>query len=115
MAATLTSILVLLANVIATTSVRVKYTPNKGVVTMYEGSCSFDKNVDTVLHLFINILSTLLLGASNLCMQILAAPTRKEVDRAHSKKNMAGHRCTELAQSPERQYYSTGHVVVSRT
>jgi len=30
-------------------------------------------------------MSTLLLGASNFAMQVLAAPTREEVDRAHSK------------------------------
>jgi hypothetical protein len=51
---------------------------------MYEGSCPWVKNVDTTIHVFINALSTLLLGASNLCMQVLAAPTRKEVDKEHS-------------------------------
>lgn len=40
----------------------------------------------TVLHLAICILSSLLLGASNYCMQILSAPTRKEVDAAHAKR-----------------------------
>ena len=37
------------------------------------------------LHLAINVLSTLLLGASNYCMQCLTSPTREEVDRAHSR------------------------------
>jgi len=32
----------------------------------------------------INILSTLLLSASNYCMQCMSAPTRKEVDEAHA-------------------------------
>lgn len=53
---------------------------------MYEGSCSWVRNVDDVLHLVINILSTLLLGSSNLCMQVLVAPTRNEIDVAHSKQ-----------------------------
>jgi hypothetical protein len=36
-----------------------------------------------VAHVFISALSTLLLSASNYTMQILIAPTRSEVDRAH--------------------------------
>lgn len=55
------------------------------VVPLYEGSCSWWKRIDTGLHILINVLSTLLLGASNLCMQLLAAPTRKEVEIAHGK------------------------------
>ena len=84
--ATLTSVFVLLFNIIVTITMRSKYKPTRGVVSMYEGSCSWVKDIDTVFHLLINALSTLLLGASNLCMQLLAAPTREEVDKAHSKK-----------------------------
>ena len=40
-----------------------------------------------MIHLGINIVSTLLLGASNYCAQLLVAPTRSEVDRAHEKKD----------------------------
>lgn len=36
-------------------------------------------------HLVINILSTLLLGASNYSMQCLSSPTRSEVDKAHGQ------------------------------
>jgi NADH:ubiquinone oxidoreductase subunit 4 (subunit M) len=86
MTATLVSLLVLCTNLIATIYTRSKYTPTRGVVSMYEGSCSWVKNVDTGLHVCINALSTLLLGASNLCMQILAAPTRRELDKAHAKQ-----------------------------
>lgn len=35
--------------------------------------------------LAINILGTLLLGASNNCAQLLSAPTRKDIDDAHSR------------------------------
>lgn len=42
------------------------------------------KQYDSVLHGVVNVLSTLLLGASNYCMQILVAPTRQEVDHAHA-------------------------------
>lgn len=54
-----------------------------GVVTIYEGDCTTVGRADSATHLVINILSTLLMGASNLILQLIAAPTRKEVDRAH--------------------------------
>ena len=49
----------------------------------YTGDCSKAERISTGIHLAINVLSTLLLGASNMCMQLLAAPTRSEIDRAH--------------------------------
>jgi hypothetical protein len=79
-------VLVLLVEIIGTITLQSKYKPTEGVVSMYEGSCSWVKNMDIGTHFLINVLSTLLLGASNLCMQFLVAPTRAEVDRAHSKK-----------------------------
>ena len=54
-----------------------------GIGTIQEGSCKMTKRLSLWLHLIINILSTLLLGASNYTMQCLASPTREEVDRAH--------------------------------
>ena len=56
-----------------------------GITTVYTGSCSFERDVSTWSHLAINVLSSLLLAASNSCMQGLAAPTRAEIDRAHAK------------------------------
>ncbi len=58
----------------------------QNVALVYEGSCSKVKNTLTWIHLAINLLSTLLLAASNFCMQILCAPTRKEVDAAHARR-----------------------------
>jgi hypothetical protein len=84
--AALTSCIVLVVNLIIAIIVQSKYKAIGGVVSLYEGSCSWVKDIDIGSHLLINVLSTLLLGASNLCMQLLAAPTREEVDEAHSKK-----------------------------
>lgn len=56
-----------------------------GISTLYEGSCSRVSSWDTWLHLLINILSTLLLGASNYTMQCLSAPDRAEVDNVHAR------------------------------
>ena len=44
------------------------------------------KRLDLWLHLGINLLSTLLLGASNYTMQCLSAPTRDEIDKAHQQR-----------------------------
>jgi len=58
---------------------------NEDVATIYEGSYSKVKTIITYIHLAINILSTLLLDASNVCMQILCAFTREEIDKAHAR------------------------------
>lgn len=55
-----------------------------GIVTMSNGSCSVARRWGIWLHLVINVLSTLLLGASNYAMQCISAPTRQEVDKFHS-------------------------------
>ncbi|KAL3487464.1 hypothetical protein BJX62DRAFT_253912 [Aspergillus germanicus] len=59
---------------------------NFSFASMYKGKCSTAKNWSTGMHLVINILSTLMLGASNYCMQCLASPSRAQVDEAHAKR-----------------------------
>lgn len=59
------------------------YTSN--IAPIYTGKCTTVDTLGLVVHLGINIVSTLLLGASNYCMQIVCAPTRKDIDRAHEK------------------------------
>lgn len=39
--------------------------------------------ISTILHILINIMSTVLLTSSNYAMQVLCALTRQEIDRAH--------------------------------
>jgi hypothetical protein len=53
--------------------------------TLYEGDCDRTSQLNTGVHAVINLLSTVLLGASNYCMQCLSAPTRSEIDGAHAK------------------------------
>jgi len=81
-----TSTTVLLANFVTLMVLETRFKAERGVVPLFEGSCTTVKRLDIFTHVCINILSTLLLGASNLCMQLLAAPTRKEVDRAHARR-----------------------------
>ena len=61
------------------------YGSNKGVGLVYEGKCGTVRALDLWLHLLINLLSTGLLSASNYCMQLQAAPTREDIDKAHSE------------------------------
>jgi hypothetical protein len=46
-------------------------------------SCETVRQYNRWLHVVINALSTVLLGASNYCAQLLLAPMREEINRAH--------------------------------
>jgi hypothetical protein len=76
---------VLLVNVIFYIVVASRAGFQDGQGYLYDGDCSKIRGINIGVHLVINILSTILIGASNYTMQILSAPTRKEVDRAHSR------------------------------
>ncbi|KAB8219931.1 hypothetical protein BDV33DRAFT_231229 [Aspergillus novoparasiticus] len=52
--------------------------------TIFEGNCTKAKRWSTGFHILINVLGTILLGASNYCMQCLSAPSRRDVDRVHA-------------------------------
>lgn len=56
-----------------------------GVVEIFNGDCGKVQTMDIWVHLAINIISTLLLGGSNYCMQCLSAPTRLDIDLAHAR------------------------------
>ena len=56
--------------------------------TLYQGKCDQAKRINTLVQAGINVVATLLLGASNYCMQCLSAPTREEIDSAHPKKTV---------------------------
>lgn len=74
---------VLFININAIVAASAKNGVSDGLATFLEGSCSTTSSTDFWLHLLINILSTVLLAASNYCMQCGSAPTRKDVDKAH--------------------------------
>lgn len=54
---------------------------------IHTGTCAGDGvgRLNTVLHLIINILSSLVLASTNFFMQVLNAPSREELDSAHEK------------------------------
>ena len=80
-----TSAVVLVINLITTIWGIKKFGIINGLVTLQVGACSSTSGLGFWLHLIINGLSTLLLGASNYSMQCLSSPTRSEIDRAHRK------------------------------
>lgn len=53
----------------------------------FEGDCREDgtKTMNTLLHLLINALSTVVLASSNFFMQVLNAPSRPELDASHAR------------------------------
>lgn len=81
-----TAATVLIANVGLTIWASTKNGLVDGLATIHEGSCQEAKDLSLWLHLLINVLSTILLAASNYCMQILSSPTREEVDQAHASQ-----------------------------
>lgn len=53
---------------------------------LYRGDCTYASRLGSGLHVLINVLSTILLGASNVCMQLLLAPSRNQINEAHAKQ-----------------------------
>ena len=77
---------VLLINIIWTIWSARTYGTQDGIGTIFSGACGKSQLLNVYLHIVINVLSTLLLGTSNYCMQLIAAPTRDEIDHAHAKR-----------------------------
>jgi hypothetical protein len=63
-----------------------RQTIQDGIGVFAELSCKRSKTVNTLLHILINIISTVLLAGSNYCMQCVMAPTRAQVDDAHQNR-----------------------------
>jgi hypothetical protein len=58
-----------------------------GIGTLLQGGCARVRQLNVWAHLIVNVLGTLLLCASNYCMQILSAPNRAEIDNAHTHRH----------------------------
>ncbi|KAI0123305.1 hypothetical protein BJ170DRAFT_736541 [Xylariales sp. AK1849] len=76
---------VVIANIGITIWIMVHYHPDpRGIGTLSFGNCKEMDTINTVLHVGLNIMSSLFLGAGNYCMQIIGAPSRQEIDTAHA-------------------------------
>ena len=76
----------MIINVAVTVWASSVYGIERGLGTLYRGDCKRVESFVFWIHLGINLLSTLLVGASNYSMQCLSFPTRDEIDKAHSRK-----------------------------
>jgi hypothetical protein len=85
LAGAITAGTVLLINTIFTIWAATKSRSGTQVGTLYAGDCGKVRSTNSGLHIAINVMGTLLLGASNYTMQCLSSPTRQEVDAAHSR------------------------------
>jgi hypothetical protein len=73
-------------NLVTAVIFRYKYDAQGGYEgELFRGDCVFAADLDLGLHIAINVLSTMLLSASNLSMQLLLAPTRGMIEKAHKK------------------------------
>lgn len=81
---------VLVFNIIVTALAIHTYEPRKGMGGIVDipgiTDCSQVRSYNIGLHLMINFLSTILLGSSNYCSQLLVAPTRQDIEGAHKKQ-----------------------------
>ena len=75
--------LVLIINIILILYMTLRYERMDGFPVIYRGACETAQRQNSIWHFFLNVLSTGLLSASNYCMQLLSAPTRANIDRAH--------------------------------
>jgi hypothetical protein len=79
------SLLVLILNVVVTSLFYSNYEPVSDIGILFQGSCTTSHRLSLAIHVLINVSSTLLLSASNMCMQLLVAPSRADVDKAHAQ------------------------------
>jgi hypothetical protein len=97
---------VLILNVAVIIAFRMRWKPDEDLGRIFKGDCKVSQRLSLSLHLVINGLSTLLFGSSNICMQLLASPTRKEIGEVHKKVAMVGYwnsQYSEFAQHSPRQ------------
>lgn len=76
---------VLIVNLSLTIYANFEYPSVEAVGVIYKGDCNTVRKLNLWLHFLISVLSTLMLSASNFCMQIQSAPSRADIDVAHEK------------------------------
>lgn len=57
-----------------------------GGFAFYTGPCQDATKINIALHLVLNLVGTFILASSNMFMQVLNAPTRRELDMAHAQQ-----------------------------
>ncbi|KAF2036757.1 hypothetical protein EK21DRAFT_52086 [Setomelanomma holmii] len=81
----LLSLIALIVNVSVYSWLFSAFSAEAGTASIMRSSCGRVRGANTGIHAALNILSTLILGASTYAMQGMTAPTRQEVDKAHGQ------------------------------
>lgn len=82
----ITATVICLANIVILVCIWVYFPPDsRGIGTLRMGDCSEITKINSAIHVLLNVLSSLFLGAGSYCMQILVAPSRREMDDAHAR------------------------------
>lgn len=84
--ATTSTICILVLNIAVAIKLS-RVTRPDGIGTVSNGSCKTVARFSAIIHVAINVLGTLLLGASNYTMQCLSSPTRQDIDNAHLRED----------------------------
>ncbi|KAF2631727.1 hypothetical protein BU25DRAFT_195561 [Macroventuria anomochaeta] len=79
------SVLALIVNISIFAWLSSRFNLESGTGLIHTGKCNEVGNMETGIKVGLNVLSTLILGASTYAMQGTTAPTREEVDNAHAK------------------------------
>lgn len=81
----LISLLALITNICVFAWLLRRNNPESGTETIHTSTCGEVSTMETGIKVALNVVSTLILGASTYAMQGTTAPTRDEVDVAHKK------------------------------
>ncbi|KAJ5170164.1 uncharacterized protein N7500_002947 [Penicillium coprophilum] len=74
------------ANIVLLVCVWVYFPPDsRGIGTLRMSDCSEISSINSGIHVILNVISSLFLGAGSYCMQILVSPSRREMDGAHAQ------------------------------
>jgi hypothetical protein len=77
--------LILITNVVVVVVAASTSRIENGIGTLHTGNCTLVNRWNTALHVLINVISSVLLGASNYAMQCLTSPTRSDCNDAHAR------------------------------
>ncbi|KAJ5518058.1 hypothetical protein N7453_000480 [Penicillium expansum] len=82
----ITATVICVANILILVCVWVYFPPDsRGIGTLRMSDCSEISSINSGIHVILNVLSSMFLGAGSYCMQILVAPSRREMDGAHAR------------------------------
>lgn len=90
------SILLIILLIISVNVGRSQGTSFQEETVIWQTDCTTTARANLWIHLAINLFATGILGSSNFFMQVLVAPTRREIDQAHASGRWAEIGCNSI-------------------